>query len=356
MNCWLVLGTLLSTSLWAQDVTNAPPAAPVETPAPAAAITNQPAAKPAKKKSAPRKKNSAAQHKSTAGAELKTVPLVPGPALVDANHVNVRGQAKLKSEVVTRLSKGQQVTVIEEITRNNSGPDEPSAWAKIVLPANTHVWVNSSYIDASNKTVRPKRLNLRSGPGENYSVLGRMQRGDSVTELGTKGDWTEIEAPTNAYAFVAAQYLKQEAPGAPTAPPPTTEPTPTPVTETPPIAAAPVETPATNAPAELPATNQVAEASSTNMPPAAPADEPPPKRIVQREGLVRGTFSVQAPTHFELISPANGRTIDFLYTTSANLDLRRYKGLKIIVTGEEALDERWGNTPVITIQRIQVLE
>ena len=32
------------------------------------------------------------------------------------------------------------------------------------------------------------------------------------------------------------------------------------------------------------------------------------------------------------------------------------KGLKIVVTGEEALDERWGNTPVITIQKIQVLE
>ena len=75
--------------------------------------------------------------------ELKTVPLVPGPATVVASHVNVRGQAKLKSEVVTRLTKGQSVTVIEEIVRNNSGPDEPSAWAKIVLPPSAHVWVNT---------------------------------------------------------------------------------------------------------------------------------------------------------------------------------------------------------------------
>ena len=42
--------------------------------------------------------------------------------------------------------------------------------------------------------------------------------------------------------------------------------------------------------------------------------------------------------------------------TSTNLDLSRYKGLHIIVTGEEGLDERWKNTPVITIQRIQVLD
>ena len=85
-------------------------------------------------------------------------------------------------------------------------------------------------------------------------------------------------------------------------------------------------------------------------------EEPPPPRIVQREGIVRGMTSIQAPSGFVLISPENGRNIDYLYTTSQELDLRRYKGLRIIVTGEESLDERWGNTPVLTIQRIQVVE
>ena len=44
-------------------------------------------------------------------------------------------------------------------------------------------------------------------------MLGELRRGDAVQEIGTKGTWMEMEAPTNAYAFVAAQYLKQEAPG-----------------------------------------------------------------------------------------------------------------------------------------------
>lgn len=361
MNCWLVFGVMLCPSLLAQQVTNAPPAGPIESPAPAAAIsTNAPESSPAKapKKKSGSKKKSAKQpaKKKDAAAQLRTVPLVPGPATVEANHVNVRGQAKLKSEVVTRLSKGDIVTVIEEITRNNSGPDEPSAWAKIYLPTNAHVWVNTAYIDTTNKTVLPRRLNLRGGPGENYSVLGRLMRGDAVTEKGTKGDWTEIEAPTNAYAFVAAQYLKQETPAAPSVA--ESQPSATPVAEAPAIAAAPTEPPPTTPAPENPAaTNAVAEtAPDTNAPPAAPVEEPPPKRIVDREGLVRGTFSVQAPTHFELVSPDNGRTIDYLYTSSPNLDLRRYKGLRIIVTGEESLEERWGNTPVITIQKIQVLE
>jgi uncharacterized protein YgiM (DUF1202 family) len=345
ITCWLLLGTMFSASLLAQ--TNAPVSSPAPTPAAGAAETNNAPSAPAAK---PKTKPKAAAKKSAA-SELKTVPLEPGPAVVDANHVNVRGQAKLKSEVVTRLNKGQQVTVLAEIIRNNSGPSEPSAWAKIALPPEVHVWVNRSFIDPANKTVKPRKLNLRSGPGENYSILGLLHRGDSINEVASKGEWIQIDAPTNTYAFIASQFLKQEAPAASALA--ETPATPASVTEPPTLAEAPVGTPPT-APAE--ATSTTTAPTETPAPMAAPTEEPPQKRIVQREGVVRGTFSIQAPTHFELISTENGRTIDYLYTSSANLDLRRYKGLRIIVTGEEALEERWGNTPVITIQKIQVLE
>ena len=353
---------MVATSLMAQTATNPPAAPAIETPAPAAmatntspATTNAPA--PQKKKAAPKKKAAA---KPAPAEELRTVPLVPGPAVVEANHVNVRAQGKLKSEVIGRLNKGQQVTVVEEIVHNNSGANEPSAWAKIFLPTNTHAYVNTAYIEPTNQTVRPKRLNVRSGPGENYSILARMGQGDPVKPLGTKGDWTEIEAPTNAYAYVASQFLKQEAPGTTPTPAPT-EPTPTPTTvaEAPAIAAAPTETPTpapttTTPPTETPpVTNAVTE---TTAPPTPAPEEPPPKRIVQREGMLRSTVSIQAPTKFQLYSPDTGRTMDYLYTSSPNLDLRRYKGLRIVVTGEEALEERWGNVPVITIQKIQVLD
>jgi uncharacterized protein YgiM (DUF1202 family) len=280
--------------------------------------------------------------------------------VVEANHVNVRGQARLKSEVVARLAKEQRVIVIEEIVRNNSGPDEPSAWAKILLPSDVHVWINSGFIDSTNKTVKPKKLNVRSGPGENFSVLGRLEHGDAVTQINAKGEWLEIEAPTNAFAFVAAQYLKQEPLAlvtSPTEPPPATAP----VTNETAIAAAPTEETPAATPAAEPTvhTNASTEALAAAALAAAmtPApDQPLPKRIVEREGIVRGTFSIQAPTRFVLISPENGSRIDYLYTTSTNLDLRRYKGMRIVVAGEEGLEERWGNTPILTIQKIQVVE
>jgi uncharacterized protein YgiM (DUF1202 family) len=371
-----ILIAMISTALAAQQMSNAPAAAPIEAPASpaspavtAAASTNVPA-KPAKKKAA---KKPVAKKPPSVAPETVTVPLVAGPAVVSANHVNVRGRARINSEVITRMTNGEPVMVLEEITLKNSGPEEPSAWAKIVLPEKAHAWVKSSYLDA-DKSVKPQKLNLRGGPGENYSVLGVLRKGEVVKEISTKGDWSEIEATTNAYAFMAAQYLKQEPATAPTVPatsiasaaptatavPP---PTPTPVSETAPVASPAAEAPvlAANAtpapPAPIPApaaTNEL-----TSISPAATnvvSEEPPIARIVEREGYVRGTFSIQAPTRFELVSEDTHKTINYLYTTSTNLDLSRYKGLHIIVTGEESLDDRWKNTPVITIQRIQVLD
>ncbi len=391
-NCWILVGTLLSTSLLAQPVTNAPATAPLETPPPAPAMTNvtpppastnavpaepvmaaptstestsaptnAPAAKSAKKKSKKKsEKKSVAAKKKDASAELKTVPLVAGPAVAAANHVNVRGQPKLKSEVLTRLTNEEPVTVIEEIVRNNSGPEEPSAWAKIVLPAGAHTWINTSFIDSTTKTIKPKKLNIRSGPGENFSVIGQLKKGDTIQEITTKGDWTEIEPPATAYGFVAAQYLRQggAAPEITSTPPAVIAPTTTnTVAEAPAVATTTTETPPN--PVTAPPTNTTAETTApTNATPetaAAPAiTEPPPKRIVMHEGLVRGTISIQAPTSFALVGE-DGRLIDYLYTASPDLDLRRYKGLRIVVTGEEAVEERWPSTPIITIQKIQVL-
>ena len=368
MNCWLILATTLSTSLMAQVVTNAPPAVSTAASAPASAA-NSPAAKPAPKKSAKRKKAPAPRKSAAAVAAEAALKVTPGPTLVAGNNVNVRGQATIRSEVIAKLTQGDTVTVLEEITLEKPAADEPVKWARIAFPTNGHIWLHTMFIDATNKTVLPNKLNLRAGPGENFSAVGLLHKGDTVKEIITQGDWMEIEAPASSYAFIAAQYLKQETPAAPAEPlpapiavaeasPPAMPLQETPVPSEPAIAPAPV----TPAPAEAAAVPPVPAEPVAVAPEPAPAtaepapEEPLPKRIVQHEGIVRNTWSIQAPTPYALVSPDTGETINYLYTTSTNLNMKRYKGLKIIVTGEEGLDARWRNTPVITIQKIHVVE
>src|SRR5438067_10257881 len=113
-NYWMILGLALSTGLQAQQATNNPPAAAAAATPDAVAVaapakTNAPPASPTKKKSAKKTEKKSATKKKDAASALRTIPLVTGPATVVASNVNVRGQAKLKSEVVARVTKGQSL-------------------------------------------------------------------------------------------------------------------------------------------------------------------------------------------------------------------------------------------------------
>jgi SH3-like domain-containing protein len=345
-NCWLILGMMMATSVLAQNNTNALPPIPaplIAPPAPAAPAASAPAVEPVKKPAPVKHKKHAAASKKFAFIE-PTVALVPGTAEVMVSNLNVRGQAGLQGEVVAHLVKGEVVTVLSQINLDKHAAGEPAQWAKIALPASTKTWVNTKFIDATNNTVLSKKLNLRAGPGENYSVLGTIEQGTAVTQLTTKGAWTQIEPPTNAYAFVSAAYLKQEpvAALATTTPAPDVSPvpapTPTPVVESQPILTEPASVPAPPAPPVV----------DTNL--------PPPPRIVSHEGVVGHVDSVIAPTAYVLYDPSTQKEINFLYTNSKNLDIGRYTNMRIVVTGEEALADRWNETPLLTIERIVVLE
>lgn len=350
-NFWLTIGVALLTSgllvradekLTTDKTKTSPP--PVEKTA-----KKKAAAKPAKAVKAP-------VEKSTAAME-KPIVLSPGAATISGNNVNVRGKASFSGEVFTKLKSGDAVTVIEQVIVEKPKAGEPSQWAKIAYPAGAHVWVHSSYVDA-NKTVKPKKLNVRTGPGENYSVVGLIEHGTAVKEISTKGNWLEIEAPASAVAYVAASYL-QQAPSATTVPPVVSIAPPEPATTntvppSPLVATTTTPVPGPN-PATEPAPVPVPDAANASAPPAV-IEEIEVPRFVAHEGIVRGTVSIQAPTTYGLYSQENNKLINYLYSPTAKLEMSRYYNLHVIVSGQEGLDERWRNTPVLTIQRIQVIK
>jgi hypothetical protein len=324
-------------------------------------------------------------------ATLGAVGAAEQRAIVTADRVNVRGQARLNSEIVTQLHEGEEVVVLEEIPVKNPQAGEPSAWARIRLPANTPVWVFAPYIEADSGVVNVSRLNLRAGPGENYSVLGRVERGTMVKEIRVEKNWMEIEAPESSSAYIAINFLKRlsddtPAPGITTAPGAESETTATAPgqPETPEVAAATPGAPATNevattTPAETtPATTQPVEIEEA---PAAPVDqatalippdvtttpdttspsveaeatEVPPRRVVSREGRVIISRSIQAPTDFALESLDTRRTINYLHSEDLGVNLKVYAGRKVIVTGEELIDKRWTRTPIVEVESIRLV-
>jgi uncharacterized protein YgiM (DUF1202 family) len=300
--------------------------------------------------------------KAAVKADAKSEPVTAGPGVAKQNNVNVRGQASIKSEVIAHFQKNDPITILEEITLKKPKQDEPARWYRISLPTNVAVWVHSSFIDSATKTVKPARLNLRGGPGENYSILGRLEKGAVVNELDSKNDWLKIQPPTNSFGFVAAHLVERTTAPAIVSTPPVTE-QPAVITNPPPlITEVPAATPPV-VPPTTPVTPPPAEAPpvTTTPPVTVPPVEIPEvsiekvKKVVSREGILKGSVSIQAPTHFELRSLDTGKTVNYVFSPSPDLLLKQFKGKRIVVTGEELLDERWQHTPVIIVDSLEIV-
>jgi hypothetical protein len=135
-------------------------------------------------------------------------------------------------------------------------------------------------------------------------------------------------------------------------------PPPTPANEPPPAAEKAVLIQQETKAAEPPPAPVVKEGTPaiTEPTPTPPpvASEPKRKRMVRREGIVKSTLSIQAPTPFELANAENGRIMNFLHPLSPEQKLKAYKGRRVIVTGEELIDPRWPKTPVIDLETIDL--
>ena len=368
---WMFLALALSTAAALETLQGQAPAQPPADPQPPvvpASDVPAPLSPSEPKKAQPKKAAKAKAATKTPGAQVPSAPLSPGPAVAKEKNVNLRGQAAINSEIVTRIKRGDLVTVLEEVTLKKPKQDEPARWAKVTLPAGSFVWVNTHFIDP-NKKVAPRRLNLRSGPGENYSIVGRIDRGTDVKDIEVKGDWMKIEAPTNSYAFIAAHLLSTDpadlGPALAKANPPPPAVIPPPPVETAVVAPPPpppTADPLTNPPAEtappvVTPPPPPAETVATPPPPAVEEEkeEDLPKRIVTREGIVKGSASIQAPSYFVLRSLDNNKTINYLFAPDTNIVMKEFHLQRVLVRGEELLDERWPNTPVINIESIEVV-
>jgi SH3-like domain-containing protein len=137
---------------------------------------------------------------------------VPESVLVLADRVNLRAQSNLTSEVVGQVNYGDSLQALGFF----------GEWVMIAPPDGMGFWVHADFLH-EDREVKVSTLNVRAGPGTNYSVVGQLKRGDAVLALETFQEWRRIQAPAGAAVWVNREYVQGTA--APTPLPPLPEPT-----------------------------------------------------------------------------------------------------------------------------------
>ncbi|MCS6771141.1 MAG: SH3 domain-containing protein [Kiritimatiellae bacterium] len=116
-------------------------------------------------------------------------------ARVRSDRVNLRARPDLQAEVVAQAHTGDRLAVRSEI----------EGWVEIIAPESVDVWAYREFIRDGVVTVN--KLNLRAGPGINYSIVGSLPAGSPVTIRGQFGEWLKV-APTNATLWVSREFVE----------------------------------------------------------------------------------------------------------------------------------------------------
>ena len=127
-----------------------------------------------------------------------------------SGNLNVRASASTSAKKIGSLKKGEVVEVVEI----------KNGWAKIIYPAAnyTNGYVSAQYLTkqgtkpetvVGTKTVIARVLNVRSGAGTSYSIVGKLTRNTKVEVIETvaSGKWAKIKF-NDSYAYVSCTYLQ----------------------------------------------------------------------------------------------------------------------------------------------------
>ena len=136
-------------------------------------------------------------------------------ATVTATSLNVRSGAGTSYSVITKLSKGTVVDVLESAS---------NGWKKIKTSGGTTGWVSRDYLttgSAGNSstdnstsqtsykaTVNTDSLNMRKGAGTSYSVITKLSKGTVVDVLESASNgWKKIKTSNGTIGWVSGSYL-----------------------------------------------------------------------------------------------------------------------------------------------------
>jgi hypothetical protein len=250
---------------------------------------------------------------------------------VVGQRVNLRAKADMQAEVVGQIADSEFLNA-----KSFQGD-----WVEVVPPGGIDLWVHREFIK-NNQVMAPK-LYVRGGPGVNYTAVGTLMRGDSITPKGDFGEWIKIVPPASCSLWVNRSFVQVLQPEkakpvqiqkpAVEQPVKTTEQSAGGSAETPDICTSPAVAVAPKAPDVQPVEPQ----AFTNVPsdlsliPLAGQG-----RTVQRDGILRLSGLVWGrPSRFRLVRYQGSRIDMICYVRGNNTQLNSLLGQRLLIRGRE---------------------
>ena len=121
--------------------------------------------------------------------------------IINTDNVNIRSGPSISYDVVGMLNQGIGVEIL--------GSEEN--WYQIKT-GQLNGWVRNDLINLQKEyqlQVTTTGVNLRSGPGTNYDIVGSANQGEILTLLDVKGDWYQVKTSAGLQAYIKATFTEK---------------------------------------------------------------------------------------------------------------------------------------------------
>ena len=115
---------------------------------------------------------------------------------VTGDRVSLRAKPDINGDLLERAMRGEEMVCIEKT----------NGWVAVQAPDSLDFWVAGEFV--VNGVIQPEKLNVRSGPSLNYSVVAVLSKGDTVSLRGEFNDWLKIAPPPGSRVWISADFVE----------------------------------------------------------------------------------------------------------------------------------------------------
>ncbi|MGS0763256.1 N-acetylmuramoyl-L-alanine amidase [Syntrophomonas curvata] len=121
--------------------------------------------------------------------------------IINTDNVNIRSGPATTYDALGRLSQGSQVEILS--SKND--------WYQI-QSTGLNGWIRNDLINVQKEyflKVTGNGVNLRSGPGTGFDVVGSASQGEILTLLDVKGEWYQVKTVAGLQAYIKASFTQK---------------------------------------------------------------------------------------------------------------------------------------------------
>jgi len=133
---------------------------------------------------------------------------VYGIIATESSALNIRAGADSNSPVIAKAEKGATLRILGNL----------GSWYQVLLPNGAVGYASSAYIRLAGVptpnesygvvATESTLLNIRTGPGEKYQVIGTAQKGITLRILGKEGSWYKIQDGNGLVGYAKSNYMR----------------------------------------------------------------------------------------------------------------------------------------------------